>query len=110
MFGRRTQRRTSNHERRTACTTNALALVTHARRVSQSFQTLMLLKIACPCLAGFAALLLTGCSSKDPVVAAGPPVAPVTVATVVQRNPPLDVQLIGHVAAYDTVSVKSHIV
>jgi len=69
----------------------------------------MLLKIACPCLAGMAALLLTGCSSKNPVAAAGPPVAPVTVATVVQHSAPIDVTVIGNVEAYETVSVKSQI-
>ena len=69
----------------------------------------MLLKTACPCLAGLAAVLLSGCSSKDPVVAAGPIVAPVTVATVVQRSAPIDVQVIGNVEAYETVSVKSQI-
>lgn len=77
--------------------------------MSQSFQTLMLLKTVCPCLAGIAAALLTGCSSKEPVVAAGPPVAPVTVATIVQRTAPIDVQVIGNVEAYETVSVKSQI-
>src|ERR1043166_259094 len=84
-------------------------LVTHARRMPQSFQTLMLLKIACPCLAGIAVALLTGCANKDQVVAAGPPVSPVTVATVVQRSAPIDVQVIGNVEAYETVSVKSQI-
>jgi multidrug efflux system membrane fusion protein len=69
----------------------------------------MLLKIACPCLAGIAVALLTGCANKDQVVAAGPPVAPVTVATVVQRSAPIDVQVIGNVEAYETVSVKSQI-
>lgn len=68
----------------------------------------MLLKIACPCLAGMA-VLLTGCSNKDQVVAAGPPVAPVTVATVAEHNAPIDVQVIGNVEAYETVSVKSQI-
>src|ERR1043165_8826828 len=69
----------------------------------------MLWSKLCPCLAGITAILLTGCSSKEPVVAAGPPVAPVTVATVVQRTAPIDVQVIGNVEAYETVSVKSQI-
>lgn len=77
--------------------------------MSQSFETLMLFKFVGPCLAGITAVLLTGCSSKEPVVAAGPPVAPVTVATAVQRTAPVDVQVIGNVEAYETVSVKSQI-
>ena len=69
----------------------------------------MLWKTACLSLACLPAILLTGCSSKEPVVAAGPPVAPVTVAKVVQRTAPIDVQVIGNVEAYETVSVKSQI-
>lgn len=53
--------------------------------------------------------LLAGCSSKTPVAAAGPSVAPVTVATAVQRTAPIDVDVIGNVEAYETISVKSQI-
>jgi len=77
--------------------------------VSQSIQTLMLWKFSSLSAAGLTAVLLTGCSNKNPVVAAGPPVAPVTVATVVQHTAPIDVQVIGNVEAYETVSVKSQI-
>ena len=69
----------------------------------------MLWKISCLCPAGLFAILLSGCSSKDPVVAAGPPVAPVTVATAVERTAPIDVEVIGNVEAYETVSVRSQI-
>jgi multidrug efflux system membrane fusion protein len=69
----------------------------------------IVLRSRCSCLAILLIGLLTGCSSKGPVVAAGPPVAPVTVAAVVQRSAPIDVQVIGNVEAYETISVKSQI-
>lgn len=55
------------------------------------------------------AAVFTGCSGKAPVAAAGPPVAPVTIAIAVQRTAPIDVQVIGNVEAYETISVKSQI-
>jgi multidrug efflux system membrane fusion protein len=67
------------------------------------------IRITTACLACLAAAVLTGCSATAPVAATGPPVAPVTVATVVQRTAPIDVQVIGNVEAYETVSVKSQI-
>jgi len=60
-------------------------------------------------LAAFAAVLLIGCSGKGTVAAVSVPEAPVTVATVVQRTAPVDVQVIGNVEAYETISVKSQI-
>lgn len=56
-----------------------------------------------------AAILFAGCSNKAPVAAAGPPPAPVTVATAAQRSAPIDVDVIGNVEAYETISVKSQI-
>jgi len=56
-----------------------------------------------------AACALTSCSGTAPVAAVGAPVAPVTVATVVQKTAPIDVEVIGNVEAYETVSVKSQI-
>jgi len=69
----------------------------------------IVLRSGCSCLAILLIALLAGCSSKGPVVAAGPPVAPVTVAPVVERTAPIDVQVIGNVEAYETISVKSQI-
>jgi multidrug efflux system membrane fusion protein len=76
------------------------------------FEIIYILKyfrIAIASLALPAAALMTGCSASAPVAATGPPIAPVTVATVVQRTAPIDVQVIGNVEAYATVSVKSQI-
>ncbi len=52
---------------------------------------------------------LTGCSGRGSVTAAAQPEAPVTVTTVVQRSAPIDIQIIGNVEAYETISVKSQI-
>jgi len=61
------------------------------------------------CLGLVAAVLLAGCSGKGTVTAGSAPEAPVTVATVVQRTAPVDVQVIGNVEAYETISVKSQV-
>ncbi len=61
------------------------------------------------CVAVAVTAILTGCSANAPVAATGPVIAPVTVATVVQRTAPIDVEVIGNVEAYETVSVKSQI-
>ncbi|HVP49192.1 MAG TPA: efflux RND transporter periplasmic adaptor subunit [Bryobacteraceae bacterium] len=61
------------------------------------------------CLGLLATLLLAGCSGKGTVAAGAAPEAPVTVATVVQRTAPIDVQVIGNVEAYETISVKSQV-
>src|SRR5437016_51972 len=52
-----------------------------------------------------------GCSDKQSVQAAKPqlPAAPVTVATVVERNMPVQVQAIGNVEAIATVGIKPQI-
>ena len=54
--------------------------------------------------------LAVGCSGKQSVQAAKQiPAAPVTVATVVERNMPVQVQAIGNVEAIATVSIKPQI-
>lgn len=55
-----------------------------------------------------ALVCLTGCSSQGTTPAAQPE-APVSVTNVVQRTAPIDVQIIGNVEAYETISVKSQI-
>ncbi len=64
-------------------------------------------------LAAFIALAaLTGCSSKS-AQSAGPapavPTVPVVVATVQQKNVPLQLQAIGRVETFSTVSLKSQV-
>jgi membrane fusion protein, multidrug efflux system len=56
-------------------------------------------------------LLLAGCSADagKPVRAQGEGAVPVTVATVEQKNMPVDVQAIGSVDAYSIVGVKSQV-
>jgi multidrug efflux system membrane fusion protein len=61
------------------------------------------------CLAVVNFLLLVACSGRGTVTAPLAPEAPVTVATVVQRTAPIDIQVIGNVEAYETISVKSQI-
>lgn len=61
------------------------------------------------CLAVLGVCLLESCCSRGTVAAPPAPEAPVTVATVVQRTAPIDVQVIGNVEAYETISVKSQI-
>jgi multidrug efflux system membrane fusion protein len=60
-----------------------------------------------------AVLFLSGCGSKDPVQAAGGaagrPAAPVIVASVEQRDIPVQVHAIGNVEAYQTVFIKSQV-
>ena len=54
--------------------------------------------------------LAVGCSGRDAVQASKQaPAAPVTVATVVSRNVPVQVQAIGNVEAISTVSIKAQI-
>jgi len=52
--------------------------------------------------------LLSGCSGKD-TKAAKPPAVPVVVATVQQKNVPLQLTAIGSVEPYSTVAVKTQI-
>ena len=56
-------------------------------------------------------LFLSGCSSKDQVQAAGGagdrPAAPVVVASVEQRDIPVQIRAIGNVEAYQTVQIRS---
>ena len=60
-----------------------------------------------------AVLFLSGCGSKDPVQAAGGaagrPAAPVIVASVEQRDIPVQVHAIGNVEAYQTVFIRSQV-
>jgi len=54
-------------------------------------------------------LLLNGCTGKGTQASArkGEGGVPVTVTTVVQRDVPVDIQVIGNVEAYSTISVKA---
>jgi len=64
----------------------------------------------CPLLVVLAVLAgLTGCSSQGTTTPATQPEAPVNVTTVVERTAPIDIQIIGNVEAYETISVKSQI-
>jgi len=60
-----------------------------------------------------AILFLSGCSSKDQVQAAGGagdrPAAPVVVASVEQRDIPVQIRAIGNVEAYQTVQIRSQV-
>src|SRR5574337_1651151 len=58
-----------------------------------------------------AAFLLHACSSaeSDARNRSGPEAVPVAVATVVQRDVPVQLRAIGNVEAYSTVSVKSQV-
>lgn len=59
-----------------------------------------------PCAA---LLFLSGCASKESTQAASRPAAPVTVATVEQRDVPVQIQAIGNVEPYQTVQVRSQV-
>ncbi len=59
-----------------------------------------------PCAA---LLFISGCASKEPTQAASRPAAPVTVATVEQRDVPVQIQAIGNVEPYQTVQVRSQV-
>lgn len=56
-------------------------------------------------------LLLSGCTSKDQAQAAAPgrPPAPVVVASVEQRDIPVQIRAIGNVEAYQTVLIRSQV-
>jgi membrane fusion protein, multidrug efflux system len=60
-----------------------------------------------------AVLFLSGCGSKDQVqvagAAGGRPPAPVVVASVEQRDIPVQIQAIGNVEAYQTVQIRSQV-
>lgn len=58
--------------------------------------------------AAMVAVLLTGCSEKK-VQSAAPAVVPVTVAQVVQKSVPLELDAIGTVEAYKTVTIKPQV-
>ena len=64
-------------------------------------------------LLGFLALLLASCSRAPRTGTAqqppGPPAVPVTVAQAVERTVPVQVQAVGRVLSYATVSVKSRV-
>lgn len=53
-------------------------------------------------------ILFAGCSHKAPPPA-GPPPAPVTVAEVVRKTVPLELQAIGSVQAFSTVEIKAQV-
>ncbi len=57
-------------------------------------------------------LLFSGCASKDQAqaaAAAGRPPAPVVVASVEQRDIPVQIRAIGNVEAYQTVQIRSQV-
>jgi len=61
---------------------------------------------------GGGVLSLAGCSSRDAKPQAAAPMqmmVPVTIATVTQKNMPIEVRTIGNVEAYSTVSVRAQI-
>jgi multidrug efflux system membrane fusion protein len=60
-------------------------------------------------LASLLGLLVAAGCSKPQAAPAGPPVVPVTVATVVQKTVPVQVTAIGNVEAYSTVSIKAQV-
>jgi membrane fusion protein, multidrug efflux system len=83
----------------------------------QRFQTFWILKITGIALLSIA---LSGCSGSGANVAAAPGGAkggrkgmagdvPVTVATSASKNVPVEIQVIGHVEAYATISLKSQV-
>jgi len=60
---------------------------------------------------GFGLLLATACGNKQAVEAAasGRPAAPVVVASVEQRDVPVQITAIGNVEAYQTVQIRSQV-
>ena len=58
-----------------------------------------------------AALLVSGCTNKAPAGGAsgGRPPAPVVVASVEQRDIPLQIKAIGNIEAYQTVQIRSQV-
>ena len=64
-------------------------------------------------LISVAVLVMSGCGSKDQVQAAGGPAgrpaAPVVVASVEQRDIPVQIHAIGNVEAYQTVQIRSQV-
>jgi membrane fusion protein, multidrug efflux system len=65
---------------------------------------------AAGCVAAIAVLLaLTGCSPKGPRVLNRPATVPVTVANAESRDVPVEIQAIGTVQAFSTVSVRPQI-
>jgi membrane fusion protein, multidrug efflux system len=86
----------------------AIGEVSMGRSFVNTFKNLFLLATAL-----LLVVALTACGKKD-VQAAGPggagasrPAAPVVVATVEQRNVPVQIRAIGNVEAYQSVQVKS---
>ncbi len=64
--------------------------------------------VLCLMLSGW---VLQACARKDPPtkMRSGGGAVPVTVATVVQKDVPLDIQAVGNVEAYLTISVKAQV-
>jgi multidrug efflux system membrane fusion protein len=65
-------------------------------------------KRTCIALVALAVSMVAGCSRKEQS-AKGPPAVPVTVATTVQKDVPVQVLAIGSVHAYSTVQVKCRV-
>ncbi|HLM80099.1 MAG TPA: efflux RND transporter periplasmic adaptor subunit [Terriglobales bacterium] len=77
------------------------------KRVVEQLPSLIL---CCPLAAAFA---LSGCGNngqiQPPRSAGGPPPAPVVVASVEQRDIPVQISAIGNVEAYQTVQIRSQV-
>ena len=54
-------------------------------------------------------LILAGCAKEGQAAPAAKPAAPVSVATAVQKDVPVEVQVIGAVQPYSTVTIKSRV-
>jgi multidrug efflux system membrane fusion protein len=65
-------------------------------------------KRTCIALVALAVSMVAGCSRKEQS-AKGPPAVPVTVATTIQKDVPVQVLAIGAVHAYSTVQAKSQV-
>lgn len=60
------------------------------------------------CLVGLVALLLSGCSSQSAPPPSMPPV-PVTVATAISKDVPIELRPIGNVESYASIPIKSQV-
>jgi multidrug efflux system membrane fusion protein len=63
------------------------------------------------CLLTAAALALCGCASKGstPTARRGDMAVPVVVASVAQKDVPIEIQVVGNVEAYSTITVKAQV-
>jgi len=75
----------------------------------KSIERLWVLRGATLTLALTALVTVAGCSGKDPQGGGPKETIPVTVGAAFRQDVPLDVQAIGHVEPYSTVSVKARV-